>query len=218
MMIASTCWALIPVKTRAARKGRLAAVLTPAQRQQMAALMLDDVIAALRAAEHVAGIAIVSDEELPQHPDVLHLADPGQGLNAAVTAGVAALASRGIGAVLVLHGDLPLLTGPEVDALIAAGRATGLALAPDRREEGTNAIYLAPPTGFEFHFGHLSYGRHRAEAARAGRTPATLKLPGLSFDVDEATDLEQLIARGGQRYAFLPGALRKHPCPATPTT
>lgn len=214
-MSPSSCWALIPVKTRAARKGRLAAVLTPDERQQMATLMLDDVIAALRAAEHVAGIAVVSDEALSQYPDVLHLPDPGQGLNAAVTAGVADLAQRGIGAVLVLHGDLPLLTGPEVDALVAAGRATGLALAPDRREAGTNAIYLAPPTGFEFHFGLQSYGRHRAEAARAGRTPATLKLPGLGFDVDEAEDLEQLIARGGARYAFLPEALRNRPCPST---
>lgn len=209
------CWALIPVKAFTESKGRLANVLSPAERQQMAALMLEDVIAALRAAEHIAGIAIVTSATLPRHPDLLYLTDPGMGLNAAVTAGVNELAARGASAVLVLHGDLPLLTASEVDALVAAGRATGLALAPDRREEGTNAIYLAPPTGFEFHFGHLSYGRHRAEAARAGRTPATLKLPGLGFDVDEATDLEQLIARGGQRYAFLPEALRNRPCPST---
>lgn len=201
------CWALIPVKTRSAGKGRLAGVLAPAPRQRMARLMLEDVARALGDAESIAGIAVVSAEAVELGERVLHLDDPGGGLNAAVDAGAAALAARGATELVVLHGDLPLLTAADVDALVAAGRETGLALAPDRDNQGTNAIHLALPSAFRFHFGAMSFARHQAEATLIGKTPAIVKRAGLGFDVDEPRDLQRLIAEGGGRYAFLLDAL-----------
>ncbi|CAB1370864.1 2-phospho-L-lactate guanylyltransferase [Denitratisoma oestradiolicum] len=208
-----TCWALIPLKTRSEGKGRLAGVLSPVQRQQMARLMLEHVVAVLADATSIDGIAVVSADPVELGPEVLRLADPGCGLNVAVSSGVMELERRGVSEVLVLHADLPLLTAADIDALVAAGRETGLALAPDRNAQGTNAIHLALPGRFTFHFGPMSFTRHQAEALRADRTAAVVTRPGLGFDVDEPADLEALIARGGARYAFLAAALRSKECP-----
>lgn len=198
---------MIPVKARSEGKGRLSGVLSPAQRQRMTRLMLEDVVNALGAASSITGIAVVSAETVDLGARILHLADPGSGLNAAVGAGVTALAACGATALVVLHSDLPLLTASDVDALVLAGHETGLALAPDCNNQGTNAIYLALPSAFRFHFGTMSFERHQAEARLNGTSPAILQRPGLGFDVDEPTDLQRVIAEGGNRYAFLLDAL-----------
>jgi 2-phospho-L-lactate guanylyltransferase len=63
----------------------------------------------------------------------------GRGPNAAVAAGLAALASRGADGALVIAGDLPLLRAADLEELARAGQSAGLAIAPDRHGTGTNA-------------------------------------------------------------------------------
>ncbi len=203
-----SCWALVALKAPAAAKGRLSETLNASERSRLVALMFDHVLHALRAAQSIAGIAVVTADAL-QVEGVAVLADPGRGLNEALAHGAQELAARGVDELLVLHADLPLVTGVEIDQLVAAGREHGLAIAPDKLGQGTNALYVPLPVPFSFHFGADSCRLHLAEAARLTKPFAQIALPGLAFDVDEPQDLEHLLAADHDRYRFLNDALQR---------
>ncbi|HZC78603.1 MAG TPA: 2-phospho-L-lactate guanylyltransferase, partial [Ktedonobacterales bacterium] len=103
--------------------------------------------------------------------------------------------ARGADAVLVLLGDLALLQGGEVAALVASARggaARAAVIAPDRAGQGTNALLVRPAALMPFAFGERSFGRHLALARDAGVEPAIYRSPGTQFDVDTAGDLAEL--------------------------
>lgn len=198
-----SCWALIAIKNLSLGKKRLAGTLSPAGREQLIRTMLNQVLDSLSASHSVQNMAIVTSEHLLTTHDVTLLTDIGGGLNTAIAHAVRTLEAAGASELLVLHGDLPLVTPAEIDELVALGRHNGIALAPDRQRQGTNAVYLKAGTGFEFHFGPHSFEQHQTEAARCDLLPVIAELPGFAFDVDEPADLEQLFALQGAKYHFL---------------
>jgi 2-phospho-L-lactate guanylyltransferase len=94
---------------------------------------------------------------------------------------------------LALFADLPLLGGPDIDALLDAAERAGCAIAPDRHVTGTNALALADRRPFNFHFGDDSFRQHRAEAGAGWRL---VPRPGLSIDIDTPEDLNLATDRG----------------------
>ncbi len=209
-----SCWAVVAVKLPAAGKGRLADVLSAEQRQQLVRRMFRHVVDALRAAHSIAGIAVVTPE--PQGIaallgsssagacPLLLIADPNQGLNGAFAHAARQLVAHGASELLVLHADLPLLQGAEIDALVHAGRQAGFVIAPDKLGLGTNGLFLRLPTAFEFQFGLGSCALHGAEAERLGWSPIRLRLAGFEFDVDEPEDLLRLQQQSPE-YRLLAG-------------
>ena len=199
-----SCWALVPIKERRAGKRRLAGRLDSAERLQLVRQLLGHTITALREATSLDGIAFVSMERDTIPDDCLVLADPGGGPNAALEQGRQALVDRGATELVVLPADLPRVTGPDIDALVATGRRTGFVLAPDTRGTGTNALYLPAQLPFHFQFGAGSRARHLAEAIRVGVNPVILERSGLAFDVDDPEDLDRMLVCGESRYTPLP--------------
>ena len=197
-------WALVPVKARHAGKQRLAAALGEEPRARLVRRMLDDVLATLALCTRIDNTLVMSPErdQLPATAQLLH--DPAVGMNAALDLALTHLQQRGATCVALIAADLPLLAPAEVTELVAAAGTSGVALAPDARGTGTNAVCLTLPTPFRCQFGPGSFALHQTEAARHGITAATLIRPGLGFDVDEAQDLASLAARGLERYGFLP--------------
>ena len=63
-----------------------------------------------------------------------------------------------------------------------------LSICPDEEEDGTNALLLAPPGDFTFHYGPGSFRAHLAEAAARGRQAHIVRAPGLRFDLDTESD------------------------------
>ncbi len=63
-----------------------------------------------------------------------------------------------------------------------------LAITGDETEDGTNALLLAPPGDFIFHYGPGSYRAHLDEAAARGRATYIVNAPGLRFDLDTESD------------------------------
>lgn len=198
-----SCWALVPIKSRAECKGRLAGWLAPAERLQVVRDMAGRVLAALREARSVDFTAVVSPERDSVPMDVLVLHDPGQGLNSALDFARRELVERGADELLVLPADLPLITAADIDLLVATGRRKGFALATDLSRSGTNALYLAPPGEFGFHFGPGSRRQHLEEAARLGWDAQVVRARGLEFDLDSWEDLAYLRAQGDARFASL---------------
>jgi 2-phospho-L-lactate/phosphoenolpyruvate guanylyltransferase len=199
----SGIWALVPSKRFAFAKGRLAGLLDPAERSALARAMLEDVLAALRAAPEVAGVLVVTAEaeaaEVAARGGARVLAEPvPAGLNAALAEGAALLAAEGAGALLVVPGDVPLATPEEIGRVVAAlGPAPAIALAPDRHGCGTNALALRPPGVIPFRFGPESLALHRAAAEAAGAAVALARAPALALDLDMPEDLLLALAHGG---------------------
>jgi 2-phospho-L-lactate guanylyltransferase len=187
-----SCWALVPVKARAACKRRLSAVLDEAARAALVQGMLEHVLGQLRRCASLDGIAVMSADPNGLPADVLWLGDAGTELNESLRGALSVLSARGAQRAVVVAADLPWLSAAEVGVLIAASEACGVALAPDRHDSGTNALALALPSRFCTHFGPASLALHQAEATRLGLTPAIVRLSGLEFDVDVPEDLARL--------------------------
>jgi FO synthase len=183
-----TCWSLTALKPRGEGKSRLAAELAPAERAVLVDSMLHHVLDALSAASGVDRVAVVGcDHALA--PRIVRLDDSGGGLNDALTQATRLAASSGATRVLIVHADLPRLRSEEVSALIEGSRACGIAIAPDHRGTGTNALCAPLPLPIELAFGPGSFARHLHQATALGLTPAIVRLPGLAFDLDEPEDL-----------------------------
>jgi 2-phospho-L-lactate guanylyltransferase len=172
----------IVIPYRGDAKQRLPAAI----RAAVAIAMLGDVVAA---ALEVGRVIVVTDDPTVVPLDAEVVEDPGEGLGAAVVAGLADVE----GHALVVNADLPAAT----PAAIAALAACGLALV--EAEDGTtNALSLPDPSMFSPLYGPGSASRFRAHAPFA-----TAQIPELQEDVDSASDLERLAPLVGPRTRAL---------------
>lgn len=200
-------WALVPTKELSRAKTRLAPLLGPMQRRELVLAMLRDVLTMLCAAPNLAGVAVVSRDpqvhELCAELGALVLHDTSSELNASLVQGTAQLAARGTEAVLVVPGDVPLITPGDIAALADSLRAgAALALAPARQGGGTNALGLCIPSPVTFQFGIDSFALHMAQARRHNLAVRVYRSPTISLDIDTPEDLRSLEA--------LPGAPATH--------
>lgn len=109
------------------------------------------------------------------------VADPGVGLNAAASAGVA-WADQAHSEWLVLHADLPLIGADDVAALSGALEG-GPVIAPSS-DGGTSAIGALSHR--DFSFGPASFHRH----LKVHPDAEVVTRPGLLLDIDSESDLE----------------------------
>jgi 2-phospho-L-lactate guanylyltransferase len=190
-------WAAVPVKEFVGAKQRLAALLTPQQRQALAAAMLEDVLAAL-AATPLAGIMVNTVDpvatELARRYGALVVTDGARdGHTGAVMAMARILDAEGRAGMLTVPGDIPRVTSAEIAAVIEARRpAPSLTIVPAHDERGSNAMLCSPPTVMPLRFGDDSFLPHLAAARALGIEPTIVKLPGIALDIDQPADLEAL--------------------------
>jgi hypothetical protein len=178
---------LVPVKSFAAAKGRLAAVLTEGQR----VALMQNLTARVIAAAPPFDVAVVCDDEEVATWSRNHGArviwTPTRGLNGAVRDGLDALAALGYETVIVAHGDLGSPAG-----LSQLTREADLVLVPDTRHDGTNVLVISATAEFTFAYGARSFAAHLEEAKRRGLSVQVITDSALQHDVDEPGDLEGL--------------------------
>jgi len=160
--------------------------LSPELRAGVAVAMLGDVV---EAALEVGHVIVVTDDPSVVPAGAEAVPDPGEGLGAAVEAGL-----RGVsGPALVVNADLPCATPDALRRLAAAG------LALVEADDGTtNALSLPDPAAFVPFYGPCSADRFRAHAPYA-----RVSIPELEADVDSDEDLERLAGRLGPRTRAL---------------
>lgn len=181
---------LVPVKAFADAKLRLAPALPPERRAALAQAMAERV---LSAAGRLPVAVVCDDAEVAvwaASRGAIVLAEPGRGLNGAVSAGVDQLAAAGARQVIVAHADLPLAT----DLSWVAHFSAGVTLVPDRRRDGTNVICVPAGCGFRFAYGPGSFMAHFAEARRLGLPVRVVTEPLLAWDVDVPADLDYALS------------------------
>lgn len=204
-------WAVLPAKDMVDAKQRLAEALSPAERRLLFRTMYEDVLAALTRAARLSGVAVITRD--PEAGSVARaygahlIPEPeNRGQTAAIERAAAELTASGASGMVTIPGDAPLITGAEIDAVVAThgtGRAMTIVPAHDRR--GSNCIAVTPPGLIPFSFGNDSFRPHLAAARERGIEPRILDLPGIALDIDTPDDLRLLIARGGdtRTHAYL---------------
>jgi len=192
---------LVPVKSFADAKARLAGVLSPANRAALARFTAERVLAA--AAPAAVFVACDSDEVAQWATDLGAgvLWHPGVGLNNAITRSIADLTRDGAEHVVVAHGDLPCATG-----LASVASADCITLVPDHAVQGTNVLALPLPSTFEFSYGQGSFHRHLATALALGGRVRVVRHPALALDIDTPSDLTHPLVQ-----EVLPSWLRTNP-------
>lgn len=195
--------AVVPLNALARAKSRLADVLTPAERRDLVFWMAGRLLDAIQSAGEIAALAVVTpDDEIARWvkqrgAEVITQTDGG--LNDGLELGRQWARKRAADALLVLLGDLPLLSADEVTRFVAlAEEPTGgavVALAPDQLEQGTNGMLLRPIDTLPFAFGVGSLARHWRLAFERRIEPEVFRADGASFDVDMPADIYTLARR-----------------------
>ena len=148
--------------------------------------MLGDVVSA---SLEIGRILVVTDDPDVVPPGVEVVPDPGNGLGAAVAAGLVRVDEH----ALVVNADLPCATPHALARLAAAG------LALVEAEDGTtNALSLPDPSVFVPLYGPGSAGRFRAHAPFE-----SIVIAELQADVDSAEDLDRYAPLLGPRTRSL---------------
>jgi 2-phospho-L-lactate guanylyltransferase len=193
-------WAAVPVKQFTGAKTRTGSVLSPAQREKLAATMLEDVLSALAGATRLAGIMVNTIDPvaaaLAERYGARVVAEGAlDGHTGAVNGMARVLTAEGRGALLTVPGDIPRVTSAEVDAVVGSVLpAPSFTIVPAHDELGSNAVLCAPPFAVPLRFGDDSYFPHLMAARRVGIEPAIVRLPGIGLDMDHAADLRTFIA------------------------
>jgi len=172
-------------------KTRLAPVLSTAERSTLARAMLADVIDAIAMAGHrpvVVSTASLEDETAVE----VEIDD--RSLSTAVNA---RLPSPGEDPVAVVMADLALVTPAALEQVFAS--TAEVTIAPGRGG-GTNALVVGHPD-FRVDYHGVSYRDHREIAREVGVSLETVDSFRLATDIDEPTDLVEVLLHTDGRAA-----------------
>ncbi|MBB2985296.1 2-phospho-L-lactate guanylyltransferase [Terracoccus luteus] len=203
---------VVPVKDTRHGKSRLARSVGAA-REPLARAIADDTLEAVVGAVGADRVIVVTSDaglaaEWSQR-GVHVVADPGEGLNAALGLGLAAVPTGCAAAALL--GDLPALHPVELREALAAAARHDQSFVPDADGVGTvlrcGGVVRSGdgvPSGLPRPlFGAGSAARHEAD----GAVRLTLDLPRLRTDVDDLASLEaaSLLGLGTRTQAVVSG-------------
>lgn len=190
---------LIPVKSFARAKLRLAPVLDPGQRAGLARAMATEVV---RAAAPLDVWCVCDD------PEVRNWAlstgarvewTPDRRLNGAISTAVRRRGADGARRVVIAHGDLPFAAALADFADAADDEVLAV---PDRHGRGTNVLSLPTGADFSFSYGEGSFELHRVEADRRGLQWRVVNREHLQWDVDSPEDLSPPPRLGSLPFAI----------------
>ena len=193
-------WACVPVKAFTGAKQRTASVLTPVQREILAATMLEDVLAALAGATRLAGIMVntvdpVAADLAERYGARVVTQGALDGHTGAVNGMAQILTAEGKGGLLTVPGDIPRVTAAEIDAVVSSCLpAPSFTIVPAHDELGSNAVLCAPPFCVPLRFGDDSYFPHLIAARARGIEPSIVRMPGIGLDIDHPADLRAFMA------------------------
>jgi 2-phospho-L-lactate guanylyltransferase len=194
-----TIWTIVPVKPLRRGKSRLSGILSEDERTQLNYSMLANTLHILSAVPEIDQVLVVSRD-----PAVLSLTrdfnfrtlqedDDGADLNLALKRASIVAQFYGANSILVLPADLPLLKPWDIqDILKSKNRVPVMVIAPDRRGDGTNALFTAPVGVVEFHYGPGSFKKHVEQAEKHNIPVEILETESLQLDLDIPEDLELL--------------------------
>ena len=194
---------LVPIKDLSQAKQRLASLLTPGERFELAKAMCQDVLHALARWNGRPKIAVVSSDPFAgdlaaRHEFEIIADDCNSGETSAIQMATEVCLSRGARSALVIPADIPLIEPGELEKIAEHAPSQGALLVPDAAGRGTNAAWRSPADLFHLRFGNDSFLPHLAAARASGLPCVVLELPGIARDIDRPEDLLALAAAEGE--------------------
>ena len=165
--------------------------------------MLHDVFAALHNWKNRLQVAIVTSDpyatKLAEEYKFEIIPDPANpGETGAIEMATNICVERGADSTLVIPADIPLIQAWELEEILKHAPAEGSVLVPAADGRGTNAAFRRPADLFPLRFGNDSFKPHHAAAQATGKPCVVLNLPGIAVDVDNPSDLQELVAMRGE--------------------
>jgi 2-phospho-L-lactate/phosphoenolpyruvate guanylyltransferase len=190
---------ILPLKPPVVAKTRLRSATRSSGRHGdlVRAIQLDTLQAVLDVAPAAAicGIHLVGDDTIDVpigDPRVELVADPGRGLNTAISATEAEIRRRWPNdAVVAMVADLPALRSADLVEVLRRAATVGRGFVADAAGTGTTMLTARPGRLLAPEFGDSSAARHRESGAV--QLPAAA---GASHDVDTAEDLRRCLQLG----------------------
>ncbi len=193
-----TLWAIIPVKPLKRGKSRLSNILSETERTTLNQSMLVNTLKTLKSINEIDTVLVVSRD-----PSALAIArdwdartvleDGNPELNTAIRRAVAVAKAYYVNKILILPADLPLVKADHVKSLLScATKPPEIIIAPDRRRDGTNALYLEPADLINFYYGTGSFHKHVEEAEKRKINVKIFESEEFGLDLDLPEDLELL--------------------------
>lgn len=206
-------FALLPVKAPANAKHRLSGLLSPAEREQLARAMFQEVLAAVMAVRGLDRVVVASSDTgvlrraaaagaavLPETSQNGHSASADWAARECMRMGAARL--------LLLPIDVPRVQPAEIELVLDAARplaAPSLVIVPSADGTGTNALLRTPPDVIQSRFGPNSFTAHLAQARDKRIAVEVVRPEGLTSDLDTPEDLAAYLAKvtAGPTVEFL---------------
>jgi 2-phospho-L-lactate guanylyltransferase len=197
---------LIPVKSLANAKQRLASMLDQPTRTRLAQAMLFDVLETLRTCVSPTEVSIVTSDpfavELARRFEFQIIPDnANRSETDAIEMATRFCEAQGVDSTLVIPADIPLIQSSEIEKILQAAPAAGSVLVPAADGRGTNAAFRRPAGLFPLRFGNDSFKPHLAAARATEKRCVLLSLPGIALDIDNPSDLRQLAEAPGETRA-----------------
>ena len=191
-------WAIVPIKPLRRGKSRLASVLSDKDREQLNQTLLIKTIQCLKEIKEVDQTLIVSCDPfaltISRDYGVRTIQESSHtNINKALRKGTMAATAFNVSSILIIPADLPLINADDIRMLLSKSRnPPEIIIAPDRRMNGTNALFINPVGILDYDFGMWSFRKHIEQAERKNIKVEIYNNDKLAFDLDMPEDLDYL--------------------------
>jgi 2-phospho-L-lactate/phosphoenolpyruvate guanylyltransferase len=194
---------LIPFKSLAAAKQRLAEALDADQRSQLAEAMLRDVMGAAISVKGRIDVALVTGDvraqAIAKELGFLVIEDTrNESETAAIEMATEWCEQHGYDTTIVVPADIPLIAAEELQSVLDAAPANGAVFVPAYDRRGSNCILRRPASIIPLRFGNDSFLPHCEAMKKTGKELIILEMSGIGLDIDNPHELDLLVQRGGE--------------------
>lgn len=194
---------LIPFKSLATAKQRLAEALDAEQRSLLAEAMLRDVMAAAAGVKGRIDVALVTGDARAQaiakDLGFLVIEDTrNESETAAIEMATEWCEQRGFDTTIVVPADIPLIAAEELHRVLDAAPEEGAVFVPAYDQRGSNCILRRPASIIPLRFGNDSFLPHCEAMKKTGRELIILEMAGIGLDIDNPHELEMLVEQEGE--------------------
>ncbi len=193
-----TLWAIVPVKPLRRGKSRLANILTEDERTALNQNLLVNTIKTLASIDRIHKIMVVSRDPaaltVSREYGAITVRENGNPeLNTALRRAAAVAESQLVNEILIIPADIPLISKDEINTILDhSGKPPEMIICPDRRDDGTNLLYLNPAGLIHFSYGNGSFHKHLTLAEKDGIRIDIVRSEKIGLDLDLPEDLELL--------------------------